>query len=513
MMDAISMNRRRFLGVTAFGAAGLAGPLAFLHTKKARANEEVCGTLASSPFGPVSPVADQTTGLPLIQLPQGFSYKSFSWNGDIADDGNQIIRGHDGMAVVQAQVSPGPGGGLTEAILIRNHETFSNGLGGTPIATSGPYYDPKGGGGTVALRFQNGAWVGHHVSIAGTTANCAGGVSPWGTWITCEEEITFASPGQLTQDHGFLYESLPTRTTPTPITAAGRFSHEALVVDPESGTLYLTEDNSSSGLDGTRGASALYRFTPNSPLGGVGSLSAGGTLEALQAIDRETGQPVRDLRAPECHSSYKTRWVPIADPTALPVGGVSGPFLQAWNNGNNGATRFQRLEGTWYDAKKKEIVFCDTEGGPRGMATAGTGDSNNRGEGAVWRYDPKTGSLRNVFVSANRLFADNPDNLTVDPKGNVYLCEDGDGAALKLLGLNPNGTVFEFGRNNIQLTRAQLNAAGKNADAILGVGNNAADFRDREWAGATFDPTGTWLFVNIQDPGITFAITGPWQGA
>lgn len=56
------------------------------------------------------------------------------------------------------------------------------------------------------------------------------------------------------------------------------------------------------------------------------------------------------------------------------------------------------------------------------------------------------------------------------------------------------------------LTPADIVAAGKSAEFIA-----EGDYRQMEWAGVTFDPSGRWMFVNIQTPGITFAITGPWE--
>jgi secreted PhoX family phosphatase len=87
------------------------------------------------------------------------------------------------------------------------------------------------------------------------------------------------------------------------------------------------------------------------------------------------------------------------------------------------------------------------------------------------------------------------------------MCEDAAGnnftAGERLIGLTLDGETFTFAMNNINLTAAQIAAAGKK----VAPGDNTQN----EWAGATFSPDGRWLFVNIQTPGITFAITGPWH--
>ena len=296
----------------------------------------------------------------------------------------------------------------------------------------------------------------------------------------------------------------------------GRFSHEALAFDPATGDVYETEDNGFR-IDAdpdprARGNSGFYCFRANWPLGGVGSLEAGGQLFILQAKDPITGDPVDDLRDPECFSEYDVEWIPIEEPNAAPVGFVSGPYTEGRSKG---ATRFQRLEGCWWDAINQCVVFVDTEAGRIGAQPGRT----DRAEGAIWKYSPRTKRLRNIFVSKgasepDAYGADNPDNVSVSPRGGIMMCEDGgrdDGNGLSLLGLLPNGQSFEFARNSVILDNSD-------AQALMQAGHNPAmlprfpdDYTGQEWAGATFSPDGRWLFVNIQTPGITFAITGPWQ--
>ena len=307
-------NRRNFLkgGVTAAGAAALTGPLAFLKTK-ALASGHLCGTRGPSPYGELFPAKDDVTGLPLIMLPQGFKYSTFSWRGDLMDDGNVCPSGHDGMAIVRATNPGGQAHGKSQTFtLIRNHEVF--GVGSAPIAPD-YNYDSQGGGGTTALTWQDGKLIDHHVSISGTISNCAGGPSPWGSWITCEEGVD-----QGDQPHGYAFECTVERViSPTPLKAMGRFAHEAVAFDPRSGHVFLTEDNSSSSsleptpADRRRGNSGFYCFVPHNPLGGVGSLAAGGTLYMLKTIG------IGDLRDPACFSEYDVEWVEIERPTRRPA--------------------------------------------------------------------------------------------------------------------------------------------------------------------------------------------------
>jgi secreted PhoX family phosphatase len=105
--------------------------------------------------------------------------------------------------------------------------------------------------------------------------------------------------------------------------------------------------------------------------------------------------------------------------------------------------------------------------------------------------------LRCVHTSRAESVLDNPDNVTVGPGGGLLLCEDGDRDGTRLSGLDRRGRLFPFARNDVVLDGEVQGLSG--------------DFRDSEWCGACFDPSGRWLFVNLQSPGITLAITGPWR--
>ena len=413
------------------------------------------------------------------------------------DDGQPCPSNHDGMAVVQ---SSGRGNSV-DVVLIRNHEC---GESGTRVMAPAMYdavassRDGRhAGGGTTNLVFRGRKWIGMQASLGGTLTNCAGGPTPWGTWLTCEEtQINRESIGG--RKHGYVFEvhADPRRTSGRPIVSMGRFSHEAVAIDPQTRFAYLTEDS--------RNKSGLYRFMPDDISGVPGAYEAGGRLQ----MARVAGRANVDLNVAATGDRHLIEWVDIAEPDAGPTTlvlpdfaaptSVAGPFEQGWKQGG---LRMARGEGIWYRDGKLFIVGTAT-----GVNAAG---ARGNGEGAVWEYDIATRRLTAVFVSLNAVAANNPDNITVSPRGGVLLCEDGGGVddtgagrIERLVGLTAGGDSYVFGRNNIRLTGDQIGAAGK----LVAPG----DYRGTEFVGACFDPAGKVLFVNVQSPGITFAIWGPW---
>jgi uncharacterized protein len=448
------MERRSFLTAGLAAAASAFIPLSacarLAATRQGRTRARRLG------YGPLASVADETTGLPLLRLPSGFRYMTFGWTGDPMADSTPTPAAHDGMAAFEV----GPG----RTRLIRNHEVR---LGSSARAVApSTTYDPQAGGGTTTLDFDtaSGKLISSHTSLAGTSVNCAGGPTPWGTWLTCEETMDQAGPTPASRPHGYVFEvPVVGAAAPEPLRAMGRFVHEATAVDPDTGIVYQTED---------RGTAGLYRFTPRER----GVLARGGRLEML-AIE---GAPNYDTRTRQVPGKpLKVEWVEIERPDDPDNPDPMAVFNQGYAKG--GAI-FARLEGAWYGDDR--IFVVSTSGGLLKL-------------GQVFAFDPKEQELTLVFESPEPAVAQNIDNITMSPRGGLVLCEDGAPRPQRLHGMTTDGRIFPIAENNVLLDGRKNGFVG--------------DFRTREFAGCVFSPDGTWLFVNAQSPGITFAITGDWE--
>ena len=486
------LDRRSFVAGALAGtasAAALGGPFAGL-VASAGASPASGGRPVPSPT--LGPVPDARDGVVRLHLPQGFTYRSFHDTSSpvTLDDGTVLPGRHDGMAAFR--------GRRGQVILVRNHEV--NGPG-TAFGDPSQAYDPAARGGTTTVHVSpDGEVAEAYTSLNGTQMNCSGGPMPWGSWVTCEETVNGPDVGAdftgvpnvaLTQPHGYLFE-VPAggQSTREPITAAGRFLHEAVAFDPVAGTLYMTEDNFGY-------PSGLYRYTPRHHPLRTRSLGNDGRLQMLAVA----GRPNADLAAAQPPgATYRVRWVDIDDPDPrfpyTPGEPAPTPNDQALNHvpaqgRAQGAAGFSRLEGAAYD--RGVVYFCSTQGGgPPEPGESDTSGGWGNGSGQVWAYDTRSGRLRLVFESPGPETLDLPDNVTTSRNGTLVLCEDSAGDNY-LRGLSPRGQVWDIALNRL-------------------VGTDGTPRYGDEFAGSTFSPDGRTLFVNIQaSAGVTFAIRGPWH--
>ncbi|MBD2449307.1 DUF839 domain-containing protein [Nostoc sp. FACHB-152] len=482
----MSFSRRRFLTLAGASAAGVTvlSPLEAFYAKVARGEmKRVTGYGLLEPKLPLNTseltntVAGDLSGETLLALPPGFNYRVLSVTGQTMSDGTIVPAGHDGMAAF-----PGP---RNTTILVRNHELGESSE--NPVVGSPRYSRGAQGGTTTLLVGPNRELIKDFASLAGTIRNCAGGPTPWGSWISCEETFsTTTNPGTSeTINHGYNFEVVADENsglvTPVPLTDMGRFSHEAVAVDPNTGDVYETED---------RGDSCFYRFEPNVKPTKPGDLAKGGTLYALKIKDQfavntsnnpNLGGQVGRITVGK---PLKVEWVKVDNPNPTTEGSRRGVRFQAQDKG---AAIFYRGEGAWYD--NGLIYFIATQGGPPAF-------DSTRGNGQVWVYNIAAQELTLLIeASPSGEILDEPDNITVAPFGDLFLCEDGGGEQY-VVGVNQKGELYQFAKNVL---------FANNTDP------EKEDFVDNEFAGACFSPDGQTLFVNIQTPGLTFAIWGPWS--
>ena len=414
----------------------------------------------------------------LLDLPEGFSYQVISQSGDTMDDGLFVPGQPDGMGCFPLD---GP-----RVALVRNHELKGSnalhrnlGPGGfhqerigllDPARAYDTYKDGRvlpGGTTTLIYDLETRRTVRQYLSLAGTSTNCSGGHTPWGSWLTCEETEQTPADSDVTKAHGYVFE-VPADATgpvaPVPLRAMGRFDHEAVCVDPRTGIVYLTEDK----VDGL-----FYRFIPTTP----GKLAEGGRLQAM-AFKGKPGADTtnHDAREWALDDWREVVWIDMED-----VESPNGDLRQRGHAA--GAALVARGEGIfWGDG---ELYMTATSGGPlkRGqiLRYVPSRIEGRRGESLL------PGRVQLFFESADIRTMNMGDNIVIAPWGHLIVCEDNYSSDLRnhLKGVTPDGKVYTLGRN-------------------VFTGN-------AEFAGACFSPDGSVMFVNIMYPGITFAIRGPWS--
>lgn len=465
------MDRRNFLHRLGLASGGLIVACSGLSRRaEVLAQTGDFSNLRASGYGELFPAVTKNTGETYLALPKGFEYNVIGKVGGAMSDNSKTPRAHDGMATFKVK---------NELRIVRNHEITG---GRVPVAGSAiganPYDEAAGGGTTTLVVNPKTREIERDfVSLSGTLINCAGGATPWGSWISCEETTLGQTQrtlkngnkiGGFAKPHGYCFEvfaSANSSLTPVPLKAMGRFVHEAIAVDKKSGVVYLTEDMTPAGF---------YRFLPKRSK----RMAEGGVLQMLAVKDKANYDTRKGQKA---GTSFAANWVTIDNPD--PSEADTDELAVQKQGAAKGGALFTRLEGCHADNKGR-IYFTSTSGG-----------DNNGGQ--IWLYEPARrdeGRLTLLFESPSREILDMPDNICLHPKSKLlFICEDSDyigaGATpenyVKIL--TPDGRLADFAKNI------------------------TPNFFKSEFAGTTFSKDGKTLFVNLQTIGATFAIWGDWS--
>lgn len=423
------MDRRKFLllSLASGGALGIGqGFLAPVFGAPAEPGD--------SPYGPLG--EPDTLGL---RVPDGFTSRTIKqWNlpienttalGNVFPDGAATFPTDDGGWILVSNSEFPPPADITDP---------------TPIGIDAV-------GGVQAIRFApDGTITDAYPILAGSRSNCAGGATPWGTWLSCEE----VDDADDASNSGRVWECFPegTAADAVDLPKLGRFKHENATVDPEREHLYLSED---------LGDGLFYRFTPTS----YPDLTDGILEAALVADDGSV------------------TWLEIPDPEC--AGGTACRQQAA-------ATPFDGGEGCVYDDGK---VFLTTKGDDR-----------------VWMYDAVESTMTVLYDAAD--FTDpvltGVDHIIVQPgTGNLVVAEDGNGSDFQAVMIRRSDfAVFPV----VQLTGPQhLEVLGSPfVSEVSGLAFNPAGDRlylnsQRALGGTTYEVRGPWLETLQESPTTTGA--------
>lgn len=409
-------SRREALRRLFWGAGGLGGAVCgwSAHAQAGSPTGASTGARRGFTLADIGPLGEpDASGL---CLPEGVSARVVAVSGErpgMGAVGTEVWHTHpDGGATFVA-----PGGGWT---YVNNSEVL------------------RGQGGVGALDFdRTGRVLGARRLLSGTSANCAGGATPWGTWLSAEEV-----------EHGLVWEcdpfGAPDQREPRP--ALGTFKHEAVAVDPVNRTLYLTEDE---------GDGRFYRFVCSRrdwPAGAARPALRAGRLQVLQV--RGLGAGVYPGTGVDWARPWSVEWVDVIEPQspqALVRRRLAGSAHKA------PGTVFLGGEGLWYF---QGVVYFSTKG-------------DNR----IWALECASQRLQVIhdFATASpasRVLS-GVDNLTVSSRGDVLVAEDG--GNMELCVILPDRRV-----------KVLMRVVGQD---------------DSELTGPAFSPDGRRLYVNSQRGG------------